>query len=312
MRTKLLPTLLGFLAIGGSIAAQNPPPVFRAETEAVLVTATVLDRDGHPVTDLRREDLRVFEDGVPQEIVVFHIDAEAPLTAVLVVDTSGSMEDKLDDVKDALTHLLDSAQPDDEVAMLRFSQFVEVVSAAGEGRDRLRRQIGQLRAFGGTALNDAILDGLEHARRGRHRKKALIVITDGNDTSSTAPARDVIDAVRRSEVLVYALGIGHGERGSFGHGPDKVDIGFLRRVAEPTGGRAYDLEDAHRGGVDQVDLAVSTIARELRVQYTIGYYPTNTRKDGAFRRITINTTRVGETVRARSGFWAPGGGPTGS
>ena len=119
--------------------------------------------------------------------------------------------------------------------------------------------------------------------------------------------------MRRSEVLLYALGIGHGERGSFGHDlfgggfgrPDEIDIRTLRRLAEPTGGQAYELDDAHRGGVDRIDQTVVDIARELRVQYTIGYYPTNARKDGKFRRLKLETTRPGLTVRARSGYWEP-------
>lgn len=313
MRIPMPLAVLFLVVIGATLAAQQPSPVFRAETEAVLVTATVVDRDGRPVTDLRREELRLFEDGAQQEIAQFHTDAETALSAILVVDTSGSMVDKLDGVEDALQHLLDSARPDDELTMLSVSSFVEVVATPDEGRDRLRRQIGRLYASGGTAPYDAILEGLEYARRGRHRKRVLIAITDGNDTASARGESDVVDAVRRSEVLVYALGIGHGERGSFGHDlfggrfghPDEVDIRTLRRLAEPTGGRAYELEDAHRAGVDQIDDAVTEIARELRVQYTIGYYPTNTRKDGKFRRITIETVPRGLMVRARSGYWPP-------
>ena len=313
MRSAIPPAVLSFLVIGATLTAQQTPPVFRTETEAVLVTATVVDRDGRAVTDLRREELRLLEDNAPQEIAQFHTDAETLLSAVLVVDTSGSMVDKLDDVEVALRHFLDLARTDDELTMLRFSNFVDVAATADEGRYRLRREIGRLVASVGTSLYDAVVEGLEHARRGRHRKKALIVITDGNDTASNRDEGDAIDAVRRSEVLVYALGIGHGERGSFGHDvfggrfghPDKVDIRTLRRLAEQSGGRAYELDEAHRGGVDQIDKAVIDIARELRVQYTIGYYPTNTRKDGKFRRLKLETTRPGLTVRARSGYWAP-------
>ena len=313
MRITMPPAVVGLLALGATLAAQQSPPVFRTETEAVLVTATVVDRDGRAVTDLRREELHLFEDDAPQAIAQFHSDAETPVSTVLVVDTSGSMVDKLDDVEDALRHFLDLVRTDDEVTMIQFSNFVDVVATADEDRSRLRRGMGRLSASGGTALYDAIIEGLEHARRGHHRKKALIVITDGNDTSSTRDEGEAIDLVRRSEVLVYALGIGHGRRGSFGHDlfggrlgrPDAVDIRTLRRLADPTGGRAYELEDAHRGGVDRIDASVVEIARELRVQYTLGYYPTNTCKDGKFRRLKVETTRPGLTVRARSGYWAP-------
>ena len=247
MGSAIRSAVLSLSITTATLTAQQTSPVFRAETEAVLVTASVVDREGRLVTDLRREEVRVFEDDASQEIAQFHTDAETPLSVVLVVDTSGSMIDKLDDVEDALRHFLDLARSDDELTMLQFNNLVDVVATADEGRDRLRRQIGRLRASGGTALYDAIVEGLEHARRGRHRKKALLLITDGNDTASSRNEGDAVEAVRRSEVLVYALGIGHGERGSFGHGvfgvrfrdPDEVDIRTLRRLTEHAGGRAY-------------------------------------------------------------------------
>ena len=310
---------LAFVAMGAALVAQQPQPapqVFRTETEAAVVTVTAIDRQGRHVTDVRRDELRVSEDNAPQEIAQFDADAETPMSVVLVVDTSGSMVDKLEDVEDALRHFLDLTKPDDELTVLRFSDVVDVIAAAGEDRARIRNALGRLRANGGTALYDAIVEGLEHARRGQHRKKALLVITDGNDTASMRDFGDARDAVRRSEVLVYALGIGHGSRGTFGHAPfghdpsarpDEVDLRTLRGLAEPSGGRAYRLEQAHRGGVDLVDQAVVEIARELRLQYTLVYYPTNTRKDGKFRRIKVETTRPGVTIRARAGYWAPRG-----
>lgn len=312
---------VAIVVLGGVLVAQQPQPapqVFRAETEAVVVTVTAVDRQGRHVTDVRREELRVFEDTVPQEIAQFEADAETPISLVLVVDTSRSMVDKLEDVADALGHLLDLTRPEDELTLMRFSGFVEVIAAAGEDRLRFRSALGRLRADGGTALYDAVVDGVEHARRGRHRKKALVAITDGNDTASGRDFGEARDAVRRSEVLLYALGIGHGTRGTFGHAPfghdslarpDEVDLRTLRGLAEPSGGRAYRLEQAHRGGVDLVDQAVVDIVRELRLQYTIAYYSTNTRKDSKFRRIKVETTRPGVTIRARAGYWAPRANP---
>lgn len=117
-----------------------------------------------------------------------------------------------------------------------------------------------------------------------------------------------------SEVLVYGLGIGHGERGSFGHlsfdHSDTVDIRVLEEFSKATGGRAYMLEDAHRGGVDRIDEAVREVSSELRQQYTLGYYPTNMKKDGGYRRVKVATTDSKYTVRTRPGYRAPSeGGP---
>ena len=190
------------------------------------------------------------------------------------------------------------------------SIWVDGLVTLDAGRDRLRRRVY---ASTGTALYDAIVKGLEYARQGRHRKKALIVLTDGNDTSSRMKERDAVDAIRRSDVLVYALGIGYRERGGVPHDvlaeglgtPDPVDMPRLRRLAEPVGGRAYELAGAGDSEVDTIDGAVVDIARELRLQYTIGYYSTNSRKDGKSRRLRVDTTRPGLSVRARRGYWAP-------
>ena len=134
-------------------------------------------------------------------------------------------------------------------------------------------------------------------------------MTDGNDTSSRIRPRDAYAFVAKSEVLLYGLGIGHGERGSFGHGlfgqADRVDVGVLERLTDPTGGRSYLLEEAHSKGVDRIDQTVRQIGDELRQQYSLGYYPTNPAKDGTFRRIQVRPGNSSYRVRARSGYFAP-------
>lgn len=256
---------------------QNQKP-FRAETDLVMVTATVLDREGRTITNLAQSDFTVREDGVPQDITFFVLDDRTPISLVVLVDTSGSMSDKLDDVQDALHHLVGNLKPDDEIALLEFSSRVRMAADFGASPESVRRAIRRLSANGGTALFDAIVDGLDTLSRGHNRKKALVVVTDGNDTGSHARLGDVTDALTSSETTVYCLGIGHGARGSFGHAfldrSDTVDIKTLRAIAEPSGGRAELLENAHRGKVDLVDEAVLSMTAELTMQYTLGYYPT--------------------------------------
>jgi VWFA-related protein len=291
-----------------SESRQNQKP-FRAEIDLVMVTATVLDREGRTVTNLAQSDFTVREDGVPQDIAFFVLDDRTPLSLVVLVDTSGSMEDKLDDVQDALRHLHGTLKAEDEMALLEFSTGVSMAADFGATPESVRRAIGRLSARGGTALFDAILDGLDTLTRGRNRKKALVVITDGNDNTSRVRLRDVTDALASSETVVYCLGIGHGARGSFGHGSldrsDIVDIKTLRAIAEPSGGRAQLLENAHRGKVDLVDEAVLSMTAELTRQYTLGYYPTRATKDGSYRRIDVTATNTQLTVRARRGYRAP-------
>jgi Ca-activated chloride channel family protein len=324
------------LAAVGLVSAWNGPApgaqTFRSTTELVNVSATVTDKSGRIVTGLGESDFILEEDGKPQEVAFFRFDNQTPVSVALVVDTSGSMVDKLDDVRDALRHFVSLLTPDDDVFLLQFSDRVELM-AEPDQRDTLDRRIARLEASGGTALFDAVEEGTEVVSRGRHPKRVVILITDGNDTNSRSSRRDAMNAVGRSEALLYGVGIGHGEAGSFGHGtfgggpfgrnplghgstaqPDRVDAGALKDLAEPTGGTTFVLEQAHRTGRDLVDEALQQIVRELREQYTLGYYPTNTARDGKFHRISLETRDRSLKVRARRGYWAARGtgGPDGS
>jgi Ca-activated chloride channel homolog len=304
---------LGSLAILASLAvaafAQEPAaPVFRSTTDLVIVTATVTTRDGQPARGLLKEAFTITEDGAPQTVSVFDT-GDVPLSIGLLVDTSGSMSDKLEDVQDALRHFVDTLRNDDEIFLMEFAEGVRMVANFDDGRDSVRRAIRQLDASGGTALYDGTVRALDALARARHRRRALVLITDGNDTDSRTSSREATNAARRSEAIVYALGIGHGSRGSFGHlqfgSADAVDMGTLRRLSDPGGGRSYRLENAHAGGIDAVEHAIAEIGAELRQQYTLGYSPANTGKSG-FRRIEVRVADPTLRVRARSGYWSDG------
>jgi Ca-activated chloride channel family protein len=313
-----LRTLLATVVTGAMAAAQVPEnqqvpdAVFRSQTELVTVTATVTDRQGRPVTHLRKEDFTVAEDNVPQEIAFFAHDMDTPISVVVLVDVSGSMVDKMDDVRDALQHFIAGLREEDEIALIEFSTGVDVTVPFGSPRSRLTRGLNRLFPSGGTALYDATIDALDEFAKATHRKKVLLLVTDGNDTDSRASRRDAVTAATRSEALVYALGIGHGARGSFGHGAsghgvlgmqrDTVDIGVLRALAEPSGGRAELIEEAHRRGVDLLDQAITEFGRELRQQYSIGYYPSRPAGASETRRIRVTTTSRDYTVRSRTGL----------
>lgn len=307
--------------------SEESPQVFRSRTDLVTVTATIVDRAGRPVTTLAREDFTVLEDGTRQDVAFVSAGEKAPISIGLVVDTSGSMGDKIDDVEDALSHFVATVTERDEVFVTTFADRVEPVLAFTGPSEPLRSAVTRLRPGGGTVLYDAVIDGIDRLSRGAHEKKALLLVTDGSDSDSRASGGDAERASARSDALLYAFGIGHGRRGSFGHDSfghnpfghnrfgrgqgvareDAVDIGVLRRLADPTGGRAYLLEQAHSSGRDLIDEAVAEVARELRQQYTIGYYTTNEARDGKFRRIEIRVPNRDYTVRVRGGYWAPAG-----
>lgn len=308
MRNLRWATLLAALGVTAVVAGQEQTPVFRSGTELVYVTATVTDRRGRPAAQLRQEDFTVYEDDVRQDIAFFGLDDQTHISVVVVVDTSGSMADKMDDVHDALEHFITTLRTDDEVSLFRFSDAVDLVAeGTGADRARLQRAVADLTPGGSTALYDAIHAGVQRAMEGRHRKKVAIVISDGNDTGSDRSEADAAAAVRQSEVLLYALGIGHGARGSYGHGAlgraDEVDGKMLRSLAEPSGGRAWVLEGAHRGGVDLVDQAIKEIGVELRQQYTLGYYPKPGKAERSYRKLRVEVSGGQYRVRTRSGFF---------
>lgn len=294
-------------------AAQEPPKrqeeTIKIGTDLVTLTATVFDARGRYVANLKKEDFAVYEDGVRQEVSFFSPDERVPVSLGILFDTSGSMVDKLDGVQDAVKHFIDTTKPEDEIFILRFSSFVGLVADFTNQKPRLRKTIDRLEAHGSTALYDALYEGLQKVKQGKHKKKALLLITDGNDTSSEISYREALELVRKSEVLVYCLGIGHGERGSFGHllgrDQDAVDINVLRSFSDATGGRSYLLEgEHHRGGVDRIDQAVLEIASELRQQYSLGYYPTNPKKGGDYRTVKVEVAQTNYTVRTKKGYWA--------
>ena len=313
LRPSLLLLFLYPIAISQEPA--RPPestPKIRVEVGLVSLTATVSDRSGRPVPDLGKNDFEIYEDGVPQEIAVFQRE-DVPVSVGILFDTSGSMADKIDEVRDATIHFTQTTNSADDIFLMQFSAAVSLVQDFTGDRQRLARAIGKLRPWGSTALYEAIVKGLLHVQKGKHKKKALLVITDGNDTSSQISLEQAVDAALKSEVLIYCLGIGHGEHGSFGHAEglfkDTVDVDVLRTFSNLTGARTLLVEGAHhKHGVDLIDQASQEVSAELRRQYTLGYYPQSKAKDGKYRRIQVKVKNGKFKVRARDGYFAVSAG----
>jgi VWFA-related protein len=215
MKTRIAwPMVAAFVAVAAVSAQQpqqqpdQPPFRFRTGVELINVTATVTDSNGRFVSGLRKEDFHVFEDGVEQPIT--HFNAErVPVSLGLIVDTSSSMDgEKWLNAKSALNRfLLELLDPRDEVFVYRFDNQPELVEGWTTDRSRIVAALGRIRPRGATSLYDAVLEALPLAQTGRHRKKALVVISDGNDSNSYATLREVKSLVRESEIMVYAVGI---------------------------------------------------------------------------------------------------------
>lgn len=313
MRASVLVALvtiaLGVFGQQQDPAVQQFPPL-KVEVSLVSLTATVVDKGGKAVAGLSKDDFEVYENGVQQNVTVFHNDETVPVSIGILFDTSGSMEDKIDDVQDAVVHFAQTTNPEDDIFLIRFSSYVSLVLDSTSDRQRIKKAVRSLEPGGATALYDAILEGLERLQSSKQKKKALLLVTDGRDTSSQAGLGEAVGTAKQSEAIIYAMGIGHGEKGSFGHVfnrfEDTVDINALRQLAEPTGGRAFLLEGKHKkNGVDQIDQTALEVSAELRNQYTLGYHPTNKAKDGTFRRVEVKAKNPEYIVRTRTGYLAP-------
>lgn len=283
--------------------------MLQADLSLVKLIAAVVDDQGRPIADLTRDDFKVSEDGVDQEIVLFQNEADIPISVGIIFDTSGSMIDKLDGVEDGVLHFIDKCNPQDDFFVMRFASTWSLAQDFTNDRRQLRTVVRDLQASGSTALYDAIVNGLQYVKLGRHEKKALLLITDGNDTASPFPFKSAVDIAVANEVPIYVLALGHGEQGSFGHAgesfKDTIDVEALAAFTDATGGRIFVLEGEHHAkGVDKIDSACAEIALELRQRYTLGYYSSNGATDATYRKIHADIKKSGLKVRTRAGYYS--------
>jgi VWFA-related protein len=222
------------------LGRQDQQPRFKAGVDVVSVSATITDANGRFVRNLTRDDFVVYEDGVAQPILYFS-NERVPVSLGLALDTSGSMAgEKIRAAQGALGRfLVDLLGPDDEVFVYRFSDEAVLVQGWTTDRTKLPRLLGGIQPAGETALYDTVVESIPLAQGGHHRKKALVIISDGNDTGSTTPVTEVQRRIRESEILVYAVGIdGHAETGPVAGSPVRPRFPPIQlRLPWPGGGR---------------------------------------------------------------------------
>jgi VWFA-related protein len=317
---------------------------FRSGVELINVTATVADSSGRFVEGLTKDDFIVYDDNEMVEIT--HFSAErVPVSLGIALDTSGSMAgDKIREAETALDRFAyDLLDKDDELFVYKFSNYPTLLQGWTTDRQLIGRALGRLTPNGGTAMYDTVMEAIPLATRGRHQKKALVVISDGNDTSSHAEVRDVKQAIRESEVLVYAIGIdGESEpvRRVAPQPPPRIPMPiplpfpgrprgrFPFHMLTPQfggqGGKGQwrntsddrvnvaalrDMTDDSGGRTEiirnarDLDPATAGIASELSKQYYLGY-PSSGNKDGRWHSIRVELKRSAYRVRARRGYVA--------
>src|ERR1039458_9629039 len=286
-----------------SIDGQDPGPFkIAVDVDLVVLQATVRDRKGSIVSDAREQDFEVYEDGVRQSIRLFKHE-DIPATAGLVVDHSGSMQHKLPDVVAAAGTFVQSSNREDQMFVVNFNEHVTLGLPAemsfSNSSEELERAIWRAGTTGQTALYDALAEALERLRAGSRDKKVLMVISDGGDNASTHSLAEVLKMAGQSSAVVYTIGIFDPQD------PDQ-NPGVLRHLAQATGGEAYFPEQ-----LDEVVPICERIARDIRHQYTIGYFSTSRSQPGVYRaiRVVANGTAGKLSVRARSGYIAGGEQP---
>jgi len=309
------------LALPVSLAAQSVP-VFKAETHLIDSTISVHDRDGGLVHDLSKEDLIILEDGVPQTIRYFSRAEDLPLSIGLIVDVSGSQEKFVKDhERDIAQFLKQTLLPEDRVFAVCFGNHLRLVSDWASGsstgqeatlaaltdydrgkRDKPTRDIPEIGPKEdrdlGTAFNDAVYFATtEKMANIQHRRKVLVVFSDGEENSSEHDLVDTIEAAQNNDVLVYAIRytqLSHGKMNA----RDRYGMRELDHLTQQTGGKSYDSHAM------QVSQAFAEISGELRSLYAVAYHSTNPARDGAFRKVVIQPKRSGIVLRARAGYYA--------
>ena len=296
---KSLPFLLAILCLSAlTVAAQDDDDVVRVNTELVVLNVTVTDKAGQYVKNLKKSDFKIFEDGVEVQsnmIASFSLQ-ESPYAAVVLLDSSGSMEGRFSLARSAAIRFLDGLRAEDVAAVYRFDSKVERVQDFSGGRD-LAPMAYAIRAKGMTTLNDAIVEAAKTlAERPEHRK-AIVILSDGMDTKSNASGEKAIESALAVGASIFAVDMSSVDvPGS----AKRQSAASLKGFAEKTGGTFI----ATPGGPALRD-ALTGIANELGHQYTISYRPMNTKRDGKWRTLEVKVPKEELTVRTRKGYRAP-------
>jgi len=303
-RPTLAAVWLGTLVSLVPAHAQQPPPAqvapkpftLEVDVDVVSVTAVVFDKAGRPVRGLGTKDVELFENGVKQEVSYFREASSigdpserVPLSVILVLDTSGSMKDNMRFLQEAVLNFVYKLEEVDSALVVSFNESVKGSAEFTGDTDRLERFVEGLQAWGGTSLYDAIHYSLGRIKDAPGRK-AIVVFTDGADTTSQMQDKEVVDYARAVEATVYCIGFK-------GSGPYGAPRGFLRKIANETGGQFFSPDK-----VGELIKVFNEISNELKNHYLLAYTPKR-EPDGTWREIALKVSRADAQVRVRKGYF---------
>ncbi len=292
-------------------ASSRPPggggqqPSFRASIDIVSISVTVTDPSGRYLTDLAREQFSVFEDGTKQEIAFFN-RTNQPIALLLLIDTSASMEDRMATMQEAAVGFARHLRPQDLGEVIDFDRQVRVIQGFTNDPVALESAIRRTTAGGSTSLYTAVYVSLKELKKVRAkteqdvRRQAIVLVSDGEDTSSLVSYDQVLDLAKRSETAIYTIGLRSKDEiaaKTF----NEADF-VLRQLAQETGGRAF-----FPARIEDMAGVYTQIADELASQYILGYVSTNTNRDGGWRRLALRADRDGATARSKRGYFGPTG-----
>jgi VWFA-related protein len=308
MRIRAILSYLCIASLAGGLAFAAPPGQIRVQVNIVNLFATVRDKHKAIITGLKQDDFQVYEDGQPQEITYFSAESNLPITLGILLDTSGSEYFMLSGEKEAGSRFLARVMRKGDLAMvMSFDTDVDLLADFTDDRGVLDRAINRAQinapsggmiaqgplpssGSGGTNFYDAVYLAAHEKLSGEAGRKAIVVLTDAEDTGSKLRLSDAIEAAQRTDTVVHILLVA----------ADGGDQDVARRLTEDTGGRMIVVRSEKN-----LEQAFDQISEELRNQYTLGYTPTNKKHDGTYRKIKMEMKNKDYSVLTRRGYYAP-------
>ncbi len=265
---------------------QRKTGTIRLDVKSVLVPVTVTDERDRPVEGLRKSDFQLFEDNVRQEILSVSIE-DAPASVGLILDSSGSMGNKVNASAEAIDEFFKTSVAGDEFLLVRFSDKPHLVTGFTADFAEISGWVHATRAAGWTALNDALYMGIQKMKAARNPRKVILVLSDGGDNNSRYSSREIRELARESGVDIYAISLYQGSR-------------LLESVSDETGGRLIQVHH-----LSELPDAVERLSRVIRSQYVLNYYSTNSQNDGKYRRLRVELNQPALHLSWRHGYYAP-------
>ena len=295
LRASSVAAVIACLTIG--VTAQ----VFRAGVELVSLNVSVTDGNKF-VGDLQQSEFEVFEDGTKQSITFFS-RKQQPIALAILLDTSNSMDDKLPTAQEAAVGFAKRMRPEDVTEVIDFSTQVRILQPFTNDAGALEKAIRGTTADGSTALYNAIYISLKELKKVKARsedeirRQAIVVLSDGDDTTSLLPYEEVLDLAKRSETAIYSIGL---RPPDIGRASFKEAEYVLRQLAQETGGRSFFPSSVH-----ELPKIYEAISQELSTLYSVAYSSKNPQRNGAWRRVVVRVTRPGLVTRTRQGYFGP-------